>query len=251
MQQCATSCPDGMRMHESSMTVSVNFHFAAEDLLSSSREKVGPGTAWTCWSWAVPFSRPWFRCPTDMAILWSPGAYLSCHPWASMSQWNTCLAPDHIDFDIRRHLDAFEYVWILFSLESHFNSRAEGPTAKGAPPNTGVESLSNLRVIRIVRITRLVRLTRIAQITRCLAPGRLWGFLCCPSFAPNCLRTEQFLSCLEKNRVKVQSNSSGFWEGIEEQEGSYDKLWICDNWSGWMDGWMDGRMDGWMDGYSR
>lgn len=36
----------------------------------------------------------------------------------------------------------------------------------GAPPNTGVESLSNLRVIRIVRITRLVRLTRIARITR-------------------------------------------------------------------------------------
>eukprot|EP00435_Cladocopium_sp_Y103_P034293 s1325_g8.t2 len=36
----------------------------------------------------------------------------------------------------------------------------------GAPPSTGVESLSNLRVIRIVRITRLVRLTRVARITR-------------------------------------------------------------------------------------
>lgn len=111
---------------------------------------------------------------------------LELSPWASMSQWNTCLAPDHIDFDICRHLDAFEYVWILFSLESHFNSRAEGPTAKDAPPNTGVESLSNLRVIRIVRITRLVRLTRIARITRCLAPGRLPLLpLLCPQLPSN------------------------------------------------------------------
>ena len=113
MQQCATSCPE-MRMHESSMTVLVNFHFA-EDLLSSSREKVGPGTAWTCWSWAVPFSRPWFRCPTDMAILWSPGAYLSCHhehpfiPWAHETHVLRQITLTLIYADTWMHLNMFEF----------------------------------------------------------------------------------------------------------------------------------------------
>lgn len=36
----------------------------------------------------------------------------------------------------------------------------------GNAPNTGLESVSNVRIVRIARITRLVRLTRIARITR-------------------------------------------------------------------------------------
>ena len=121
------------------------------------------------------------------------------------------------------HWTSFECVWILFSLESHFKSRAEGPTAKGTPPNTGVESLSNLRVIRIVRITRLVRLTRIARITRCLAPGRLWGSLLpffCPQLPPN--KAIKYAAC----RVQVGQTAVLSFLEKKSDEGSEQLLRI-------------------------